>query len=454
MEAKGIIQDNEKTLARLCVSTALDKGADAVRITLNKTVQNSVSVLNSVIDRISYNEDRSISACIFANGSYGSFSTNRLEEEDLRSFIGQAIENVRLLAPDPCRSLPEKNSKATGCSKGDELGLYDPAFLGLDQERRLKIATEAADGTGTPVQGCIVEAVEAEYSDSCDDEYMVDSDGFEGRHIETRFGFCAETTVKDAGGNRYSGYWWDSSWKLDTMNIGGVTAISLQKAAAKAGPSPIEPGRYDIVVDPCCASRLVSPIIQALNAGNIQQNNSFLKDKLDTKAFSDNLTLYDRPVDRHCVGSRLYDGEGVATVERTVIDKGVVKTCFTNSYMAAKTGMEHTVDNISRACMEPFIWNCRKKEINLKDIMAAVRDGVYVTGFNGGNCNDATGDFSFGIEGMLFRNGQAVHPVCEVIMTGNMLELWNSIAAVGSDPRKCSGWQIPALAFRNVELDA
>lgn len=454
MAAMGLIDENEKRLARLCVESSLAEGASAVRVTLGKTVQNSISILNSEIDRISCNVDRSVSVCIFAGGSYGQFSTNSLEEDALRAFIREAVVNVRLLAPDPCRMLPERQSKAAGCSRGDELGLYDASFDALDQEERLRMALEAARKPSPTNGDYVVEAVEAEYSDSCDDEYMTDSDGFEGRHIETAFGFCTEATVKDSKGNRYSGYWWNSSPMLSALDISGVTSDAILRAAGKLCPGPIKSGRYGIVVDPCCSSRLVSPIIRALSAESIQQNNSFLKDSLGMKVFPEQLTITDMAVEKGRPGSRLYDSEGTATANRPIIDRGTVLTCFTNSYMAAKTGMEHTVDNVSRACMEPFIWNCRKKEINLKDIISSMREGVYVTGFNGGNCNEATGDFSFGIEGMLFRDGQLLHPISEVVMTGNMLQLWNTLAAVGSDPRKCSGWQIPSLAFRDVELDA
>lgn len=454
MASKGIIDENEKWLARLCLETALEKGASAARITLEKTVQNNISVLDREVDRITCSRDRSLYASIFANGSYGHFSTNRLEPESLNAFISEAIDHVRLLAKDPCRMLPEKESKAYGCSEGDELGLYDASFDALVQDERLGRALDAARNVGTMPLGCTLETVEAEYSDSCDDEYMTDSDGFEGRHIETSFGFCAEVTVKDREGNRYAGYWWNSSPSVAGLDINGVTREAIRRAAGKIAPSPIESGRYNIVVDAACASRLISPVIQALCADNIQQSNSFLKDSLDRKVFSEYLTLTDIALEKSCAGSRLYDSEGTATANRTVIDRGVVRLYFANTYMAAKTGLKHTVDNMSRACVEPFIWNCRKKEINLEDIMSSLQDGVYVTGFNGGNCNEGTGDFSFGIEGMLFKNGHPVHPVSEVIMTGNMLELWNSVVAAGSDPRKCTRWQIPSLAFCNVELDA
>jgi Predicted Zn-dependent proteases and their inactivated homologs len=87
-------------------------------------------------------------------------------------------------------------------------------------------------------------------------------------------------------------------------------------------------------------------------------------------------------------------------------------------------------------------------------IMKAVGDGILVTGFNGGNSNSVTGDFSFGIEGFLFRDGKIVHPVREMLITGNFLTLWNNLLAAGDDGRLCKSKLIPTLAFSSVDFSA
>jgi PmbA protein len=65
-----------------------------------------------------------------------------------------------------------------------------------------------------------------------------------------------------------------------------------------------------------------------------------------------------------------------------------------------------------------------------------------------------TGDFSFGIEGFAFSKGKITHPVKEMLITGNIMTLWNSLVAAGSDARTSSRWQIPTLAFENVSFSA
>jgi PmbA protein len=120
--------------------------------------------------------------------------------------------------------------------------------------------------------------------------------------------------------------------------------------------------------------------------------------------------------------------------------------------------MEPTIEDISRPCVMPFLkgkdWTSEEKNISLEDILRHCANGILVTGFNGGNCNPATGDFSFGIEGFAFSRGKIVHPVREMLITGNMIQLWNSLVAAGTDARECTRWQVPSLAFEDVSFSA
>ena len=84
--------------------------------------------------------------------------------------------------------------------------------------------------------------------------------------------------------------------------------------------------------------------------------------------------------------------------------------------------------------------------------MAALGKGVLITGFNGGNHNPITGDFSYGIEGFWFENGQKQFPIHEMNVTGNYLELWNRLAAVGNDPLTLFSMQLPSVSFEGLSL--
>ena len=77
---------------------------------------------------------------------------------------------------------------------------------------------------------------------------------------------------------------------------------------------------------------------------------------------------------------------------------------------------------------------------------------IFVTGFNGGNTNSSTGDFSFGVQGFYYENGVILHPIKEMNVTGNIVSLLNNLIFTGDDPRKSSRWLIPTLAFESVNF--
>ena len=434
-------------------------GAEGIRLSLNKNEMDSCSMLNGELDKVSHSADRSIYIYLYVDGKYGTFSTNRLDEKEVENFISKAIIMVKMLGEDRCRRLPDPERTAKDACGGMELGLYDSHYEECTSDSRLKKAEEMSIIRSLPeAEGYKVISEECEYAESLDDTILMDSQGFEGRHTETSFNCFSELTIQDNEGNRYSGYWWEASPHFDVLRLKECSHTALERAISQIGPRSRRSGRYRMIVDGTVASRLVSPLINALNASAIQQKMSFLDGSLEKKMFSEGLTIMDNARTPGKSGSRMYDSEGVATQNRAIIDHGVVKQYFVSTYMAEKTGFAPTVEDISRPCLSPFMAGKEltdlEKGVSLKDILVQCGNGIYVTGFNGGNCNPVTGDFSFGIEGFAFSKGKITHPVKEMLITGNIVELWNSLTAAGTDTRSSSRWQIPTLAFENVSFSA
>ena len=212
-------------------------------------------------------------------------------------------------------------------------------------------------------------------------------------------------------------------------------------------------------------SRLVQPVLNALGGRAIFQKSSFLTDALGKKIFGDGFTLVDRPGVKGMSGSILFDSEGRACIDRDIVSEGVVKEYFISTYMSGKLGMEPTSESAMRPVLLPYVKDSEKLTSALREgldpermgrdrILGLCGDGILVTEFNGGNCNGATGDFSYGVGGYEFRNGIITGPVESMVITGNMVSLWNSLIAAGDDPRNGLSRQIPTIAFENVVFSA
>ena len=132
-----MITVEERNIARHCIEYALSQGANGVRLSLNKNVMDSCSMLNGELDKVSHSADRSIYLYLYVDGKYGTFSTNRLDVKELEDFISKAIVMVKMLGEDPCRRLPDPDRTAKDAAEGMELGLYDSHYEKCDSDLRL-----------------------------------------------------------------------------------------------------------------------------------------------------------------------------------------------------------------------------------------------------------------------------------------------------------------------------
>lgn len=431
------------------IDYARSQGASAARISLTRSCDDLVATLDGKVDKITHCEDSSISIALFVDGRFGRFSTNKLEEDAVNGFIRKCCNIVRMLAPDECRELPGRDRVEKNATSGNELGLNDPGYQGITPEDRIHTALEAAiSGKAGEENGCRIISEEGEYSDSIYDSVTMDSEGLFCRHTETCYDYGVEVTVEDGNGEKFSAYWWTSSPEKRSFDPSACGMTAFRSAAAKAGAKAVRSGKYNMVIASDVASKVVSPILTALNGYDIQQNSSFLAGALGKKVFSEGFTIVDEARVPGVYGSKLFDSEGVATKDTVIVENGTVRQFFLNTYMANKLGLAPTVEDATHPKILPW----PERGLDRDAIIRMCGSGILVTDFNGGNTNQATGDFSFGIEGFLFRNGKILRPVCGMNATGNLNRLWNNLIAAGEDSRKCMSKMIPTLAFSGVDF--
>ncbi|HKL33902.1 MAG TPA: metallopeptidase TldD-related protein, partial [Tangfeifania sp.] len=128
-----------------------------------------------------------------------------------------------------------------------------------------------------------------------------------------------------------------------------------------------------------------------------------------------------------------------------VFEKGVLENYYIDTYYGKKLEMEPTSGSSTNLVFETGVKD-------LDGLIASVDKGILVTGFNGGNCNGTSGDFSYGIEGFLVENGELVQPISEMNITGNMKELWSNIVETGNDVNRNSAWLVPSILFEGVDF--
>ncbi len=433
-------KEEKYNLAKWAMQHALDSGADAASIVISESKSSTVDVREQKIDTLKEAIQSSLSVRLFVDQKYSAHRTNRLDKQELAHFIEQAIAGTKYLSPDPYRQLPDPALYYQG--NGQELGTVDPSYDTVDPATKVKLAFDVEKEAFEKDERII--SVSASYSDNTNSRLMVTSNGFEGETKNSSFSLSASVSV-NGGDARPSEGWYERAIFFDQLKKSEIGSLALERALKKIGQEKIKSGKYDMLIENRAVSRLFYPLLSALDGYSIQQKNSFLIDQLGKKVASEKLSLVDDPLIPGGLGSKLFDGEGLAAKKRTVFDKGVLGTYFIDTYYARKLEMEPTTGDTSNLVFE-------LGDKDLESMVKGMKKGILVTGFNGGNTNGSTGDFSYGIDGFLVENGEIIQPVSEMNISGNMKSLWMSLAELGNDPNPISSWQIPSMLFEGIDF--
>jgi PmbA protein len=379
---------------------------------------------------------------IYSDHRYSSHSTNDLRKETLKKFVSEAVAATKYLTEDEFRSLP--NPKYYPKGKDVDLQLLDSSYKNVESSERVKIAQEI-EATAMEVSDKIISTTSG-YSDTSHESIRVHSNGFTGESRSTQFWAGASVTVKDGESGRPSDWFWGGARFKNEMPLPeflGKEAAS--RALRKIGQKKIKSGRYKMVVENRVGSRLLGMLHSPMTARSLQQKSSFLEGMLDKQVASETLTIIDDPFMVKGFGSRFFDGEGIAAKKITMIEKGILKNYYIDNYYGKKLGMEPTSGSSSNILLN---YGSRSFEEMIKEL----KKGIFVTSFIGGNSNSTTGDFSFGVVGLLIENGEIVQPINEMNISGNAKEFWLQLTEVGNDPYQYSSWQIPGLMFDDVQF--
>ena len=375
------ISGAEIEIADKSVQMALNAGASAVMVSLDKAKTEIYALLDGEIDNIRQTGDRSLTFNIYADGKYGTFSTNRFEEESLRDFLCKAVETVRMLVADPFRGLPDKKDLATDAVNGDEMGLCWYGYDSVSRDEKLEMARRVSVfgefSAPSSDRNWRVVSEEVEYNNTLSDTYLTSSDGCRCRQTETSFEASSQVTVEDNDGNKYSGLWWDYGVSPEKVLTSECGRKAVEMAVMQIAPVNADKGKYTMVVSRLVSGRLLQPVLNALSSLSVYQKSSFLVDALGKQVFSKGLNVVDMPLEKGKSGAILFETDGRACRNREIISDGVVKENFTSIYMSRKLGIPPTSSCPNRPVLLPFV---------SEELLGGGRGGELGVERSGGHC--------------------------------------------------------------------
>lgn len=428
-------------LCEFVLKTARSAGADDCKVSFSKQRFVEIQYRAHKPETVKEATTQGLGVNVYVNGRYSSQSTADLRKDAIKPFVSNLVEMTKLLEEDPYRSLPDPQYYKGRANV--DLQLVDPGYKKITPELRHSMAKELEDACLT-AGGDKVISVTSQVYDSFDESTTLTSNGFQGEAQGTACFAFVEMTAQDAGDRRPNGYYYavDRSMK----NLPQCEDIGKEAAARTMelmGGKKLKTETLPIIIENQGVSRVLNGFVSAMNGWALQQKRSFLLDKKGQKLGSDVFTLVDDPLIVGGLGSRLYDGDGFATKKRAMIKNGVLNDYFIDWYRSRKLGVEPTTGGTSNFILPPGTRS-------VAEIMKDLGRGILINGFIGGNSNSNTGDFSVGITGTLFENGELTQAVAEMNIADNHLEFWNKLAEAANDPWMYSSWQMPSLVFTDV----
>jgi len=436
-------KDKQLELAEWATKEAIQAGADEARASVTKRRYVSLEYRERQVEKLEEATTNGLSLSIYINGKYSSHRTSDLRKEALPPFIQESVLMTRYLTEDPYRRLPEPEYYEG--RKELDLELLDKLYEKVEAENRHRVTREV-EAAALDAGGDKIISVTAGYYDAHTRRTTVASNGFEGVEETTSFWSGAEVTAKDEGDKRPTDWWWQGgSQRTFVADPSMIGQKATERALGRVGASKIDTDTMTVIVENRATGRLFGWLGAAFDGRNLQQKSSFLEGKQGEQITSSVLTIVDDPFLKQGQSSRLFDDEGIAAKTMPMIEAGVLRNYYIDTYYGRKLDMRATTGSPSNAVVQPG----NKSQA---EWMKEVGRGVLVTSFIGGNSNSSTGDFSAGIQGFYFEDGQIVKPVAELNIAGNHLDFWSHLVGVGNDPYIYSSRRSPCLVFETVSV--
>lgn len=415
-----------ETCAARALEAARRAGATQAESSVATSRALTVNVRQGEVESVEFQKDRSLSLTVYFGHRMGSASTADLSDAGIAATVAAACDIARAAGEDVCLGLADAGLMSKTPAGGHaDLSLLHPWALTPDMAADLACAAEAAAFAADP-RVSMSEGASADTREGL--SVYANSHGFVGHRRSTDHSLSCAVIAK-AGEKMQNGHQYssarDASLLRSPAEIGREAGL---RAAARLGARSLSTRTAPVLLTPEVARGLIGHFLGGISGGALYRKASFLLDKIGAPVFAPHVQLHQRPHLKGAAGSAWFDSEGVAAVDRTLIDSGTLTGYLLGSYAARRLGMQST-GNASGA----FNIVVEPGAEGHEALRRQMHTGLVVTGLMGQGVNMVTGDYSRGAEGFWVENGEIIHPVEEVTIAGNLAAMFSTLVAVGSD---------------------
>ncbi len=445
---------NYRELTQRLVEHAIKSGADEADVYLSVGKEFEVTIRGGQIEVLKQAHSKGVGVRVFKDKRMALSHTTDFSEATLTALVEETARAAQLATQDQFHGLPERFGEAS-VDQLKQLDLVDGELEQLTTEKRITLAREmenAALGYNKRVK--FVDG--ASYSDDAGEVYLANSKGLSGSYQRTASTMVC-SVVAEEGGHKEANYWYSSKrFFSDHPSPESVGKRAAERAVSTLGARTVPSGKYPVVLDPLLAASFLGSIAVALNGESVYRKMSFLTGKLGQKVGADAVTITDDGTMPRGFGSRPFDGEGVPTARKVVVDHGVLQSYLYDSYTARKAQTQSTGNAARSYSSIPHIshqnFYIEAGQFSPDEIIRSVSDGFYVMNMIGFGVDTVTGQFSRGASGVWIKDGEPAFPVHQVTVASTMMEMLNNIEMVGNDLNFMGSIASPTLKISEMTL--
>lgn len=412
-----------ETHAGTLLDAAISAGADAADAVLIQANSNSIEIRNGALEEATRSEDIDLGLRVMIGKQQAIVSSSSLNPDALRQMAERAVAMAAEAPEDPHIGLAEPDQLARDWDISS-FELHDPSHEPSAAE--LQSLAQETEAAALNVAG-VTQSNGATAAFGTQDIFLAATNGFSGGYARTTHVLSC-TAICGEGTNMERDYDHDMRiFRSDMRDAAEIGRIAGERAVARHGSRKPPTGAFPVMYDERVASSLVGHLIGAINGAAIARGSSWLLDALGTQVLPHGMDLVEDPLRPRIGGSRPFDGEGLPTRRKALVENGVLTGWVLDLATARKLGMESSA-NAARGTSSgpsPSVTNLSLTQgtKSQAELLKDMGTGLLITSMIGSSINGTTGDYSRGASGYWVDNGELAYPVNECTVAGNLRDM-------------------------------
>lgn len=423
---------NKRELIAILFEKGKIAGLSDMEVYIQGGKEFDIKIFKGEIDKYSISSEEGLSFRGVYNGKMGYSYTEKIDETSVDMLIQDAIDNARAIDSEDEEEILE------GSKEYKHIEVFNQSLESISPSEKIEF-TKLLEQEALKLDKRVVAVYDCLYGEQSSYRMLVNTKGLDLKSKSNMAHAYISVMLKDGEDVKTADkYIIGNDFSMFDAKV--LAQEAVKEAISMLGADSIESEEYPVILRNNVAADIMEAFIPVFIAENVQKDISLLKGKLGEKIANSLITIVDDPFMENGVASCGFDGEGVSTIYKKIVDKGVLKTFLHNSKTAKKDGIESTGNAHKGSYKSPISISSSNMYIengttSYEEIVKSTEKGLLIIDVQGlhSGLNTISGDFSLSAYGYLIENGEIERPVNQITIAGNFYELINDIEAVGND---------------------